>query len=91
MTKIADFGKLCNYKFSFISVPSCPAVHLFRRSAQQIQLLLKSAEIANFDPEVRKKYIQDMTTAQDIANQLAYARKEGLKEGLKMDVAELEG
>ena len=32
-----------------------------------------------------------MTTAQDIANQLAYARKEGLKEGLKLDVSELEG
>ena len=59
--------------------------------SEPIQLLLKSAEIANFAPEVRKKFIQDMTTAQDIANQLAYARKEGLKEGLKLDVSELEG
>ncbi len=44
--------------------------------------LFDSAEIATFTAEERNKYLNDMTTQRDIINQIAYAKKEGLAEGL---------
>lgn len=43
--------------------------------------LFKTAEIANFTPEERIKYENDMTTERDIQNYISYARKEGREEG----------
>ena len=47
------------------------------------ELLFKSAEISNFAPEERKEYIKDMTTERDIANQLAFAKKQGIEQGIE--------
>ena len=43
--------------------------------------LFKTAEIANFTPEERIKYENDMTTERDIQNYISYAREKGLEEG----------
>ena len=40
-----------------------------------------SADIANFAPEDKIKYLNDMTTERDIHNQIEYARKEGIEKG----------
>ena len=53
-----------------------------------IDELLKSAEIATFAPEVRLRYIQDMTTEQDIRNQIMYALETGREEGREEGMAE---
>ena len=45
--------------------------------------MFDSAEIANFAPEEKAKYEQNMTTERDIRNQIAYAREKGLEEGLE--------
>ena len=45
------------------------------------RLLFDSAEIANFAPEEKARYEQNMTTERDIRNQIAYARDKGLEEG----------
>ena len=50
--------------------------------SELLSCLFNSAEIANFTAEERTKYINDMTTQRDILNQIAYAKKEGLAEGL---------
>ena len=44
-------------------------------------LLFNSADIANFAPEDKIKYLNDMTTERDIHNQIEYARKEGIEKG----------
>ena len=44
-------------------------------------LLFNSADIANFVPEDKIKYLNDMTTERDIHNQIEYARKEGIEKG----------
>ncbi len=44
-------------------------------------MLFNSADIANFAPEDKIKYLNDMTTERDIRNQIAYARDEGIAEG----------
>lgn len=44
-------------------------------------LLFKSADIANFAPEEKQKYLNDMTTERDIHNQIEYARNEGVEKG----------
>ena len=41
-------------------------------------LLFDSAEFRNLEPKEQIKYRNDMTTARDIANQIDYARKEGI-------------
>ena len=41
-----------------------------------------SAKTDTFTPEEQAKYIEDMTTEQDIRNQIEYGRFEGLEEGL---------
>ena len=46
-------------------------------------LLFNSANLSNFAPEDKIKYQNDMTTERDIRNQIAYARDEGLEEGLE--------
>ena len=43
------------------------------------RLLFESAEIAKFAPKDKQRYINDMTTAQDIKNQIAYARAQGME------------
>ena len=45
--------------------------------------LFKTAEIANFTPEERIKYENDMTTERDIQNYISYAREKGLEEGME--------
>lgn len=42
-----------------------------------------SADIANFAPEDKIKYLNDMTTERDIHNQIEYARKEGIEKGIE--------
>ena len=46
-------------------------------------LLFDSAEFRNLAPKEQIKYRNDMTTARDIANQIDYARKEGMEEGME--------
>lgn len=46
-------------------------------------LLFNSAEINKFAPNEKSEYIKDMTTQRDIANQFAYARKEGMELGME--------
>ena len=53
-----------------------------------IDELLKSAEIATFAPELRIRYIQDMTTEQDIRNQIKYALETGREEGMAEGMAD---
>ena len=45
------------------------------------KLLFDFAEIANFAPRERIKYINDMTTKRDLHNQIEYARDEGREQG----------
>ena len=52
------------------SVPDKPA----GLESELFRLLFESAEIAKFAPKDKQRYINDMTTAQDIKNQIAYAR-----------------
>ena len=52
-----------------------------------IRLLFESAEIVTFTPDERIKYDFDMTTERDIYNQIAFAREQGEKAGLKEGVA----
>ena len=52
-------------------------------SKEIFRLLFDSAEIANFAPEEKAKYEQNMTTERDIRNQIAYAREKGLEEGME--------
>ena len=47
-----------------------------------ISLLLKSSETITFEAEYKEKYISDMTTKEDIENQIRYARKEGQQAGI---------
>ena len=42
-------------------------------------LLFSSTEISKFAPKERKEYYRDMTTKKDIANQIAFAEKKGIK------------
>ncbi len=46
------------------------------------RILHNSAKTDTFTPEEQAKYIEDMTTEQDIRNQIEYGRFEGLEEGL---------
>ena len=46
-------------------------------------LLFDSAEFRNLAPKEQIKYRNDMTTARDIANQIDYARKEGMEKGME--------
>ena len=46
-------------------------------------LLFDSAEFRNLEPKEQIKYRNDMTTARDIANQIDYARKEGMEKGVE--------
>ena len=46
-------------------------------------LLFHSAELSIFTPTEKIKYDNDMTTERDIRNYIAYARKEGLEQGLE--------
>ena len=41
--------------------------------------MFDSAEFRNLAPKEQIKYRNDMTTARDIANQIDYARKEGME------------
>ena len=49
-------------------------------------MLFESAEIAKFAPKDKQRYINDMTTAQDIKNQIAYARAQGEEKGIKKGI-----
>ena len=49
-------------------------------------LLFDSAEFRNLAPKEQIKYRNDMTTARDIANQIDYARKEGMEKGLQQGI-----
>ncbi len=48
-----------------------------------LDLLFESADISKFTEEEKFKYAQDMTTERDIMNQMDFARKEGLEEGME--------
>ena len=50
-------------------------------AAEIFTLLFDSAEISKFTPEEKIKYDNDMTTARDIRNQIAYGREQGRAEG----------
>ena len=51
-------------------------------SDEMFRILHNSAKTDTFTPEEQAKYIEDMTTEQDIRNQIEYGRFEGLEEGL---------
>ncbi|MBQ9463470.1 MAG: Rpn family recombination-promoting nuclease/putative transposase [Bacteroidales bacterium] len=53
-----------------------------------IELLLKSSETITFAPDEKANYLNEMTTKQDIENQIKYARKRGLAEGREAGLAE---
>jgi predicted transposase/invertase (TIGR01784 family) len=67
----------------------CYALHMMEHLTEQpdglkeeiFRLLFDSAEIANFTPEEKVKYEQNMTTERDIRNQISYARDLGREEG----------
>lgn len=44
-------------------------------------LLFSSADLHNFAPEDKIKYVNDMTTERDIRNQIDFARDKGREEG----------
>ncbi|MBO4596096.1 MAG: Rpn family recombination-promoting nuclease/putative transposase [Bacteroidales bacterium] len=46
-------------------------------------LLFDSAEIAKFTPSEKIKYENDMTTERDIHNQIRFAKKQGIQEGIE--------
>lgn len=46
-------------------------------------MLFNSAEISKFAPRERNEYISDMTNERDRINQMAFAKKKGVEEGLK--------
>lgn len=50
-------------------------------SDEMFMILHNSAKTDTFTPEEQAKYIEDMTTEQDIRNQIEYSRYEGHKEG----------
>ncbi len=50
-------------------------------SDEMFRILHNSAKTDTFTPEEQAKYIEDMTTEQDIRNQIEYGRFEGLEEG----------
>lgn len=47
------------------------------------ELLFNSAEISKFAPREQNEYISDMTNERDRINQMAFAKKKGVEEGLK--------
>ena len=63
----------------FLIPRCCPLIPLAGRRINW--LLFDSAEIANFTPEEKAKYEQNMTTERDIRNQISYARDLGREEG----------
>ena len=44
-------------------------------------LMFSSADLSNFAPEEKIKYLSDMTTERDIRNQIAYAKDKGIEQG----------
>ena len=53
-----------------------------------IELLLKSSETITFAPDEKANYLNEMTTKQDIENQIKYARKRGVAEGREAGLEE---
>jgi flagellar biosynthesis/type III secretory pathway protein FliH len=43
--------------------------------------LFSSADLHNFAPDDKIKYLNDMTTERDIRNQIAFAKDKGFEEG----------
>lgn len=70
----------------FLIPRCCPLIPLAGRRINW--LLFDSAEIANFTPEEKAKYEQNMTTERDIRNQISYARDLGREEGRKVGARE---
>ena len=50
-------------------------------------LLFCSANLSNFAPEEKIKYLNDMTTERDIRNQIAFARDKGIEQGIERGAA----
>ena len=65
----------CYALHNMASLPDKPA----GLESELFRLLFESAEIAKFAPKDKQRYINDMTTAQDIKNQIAYARAQGME------------
>ena len=57
---------------------ACPEV----LTHQVFQKMFAVSELLSMDEETRSKVIEKMTTERDLRNQIAYARKEGIAEGL---------
>ena len=74
----------------------CYALHnmpAFERRPPELKekffdILFKSAEIANFTPEQRKIYREDMANERDRINQLNWAKEEAAREGRAEGLAE---
>ena len=49
-------------------------------------LLFNSAEIHKFAPDEKSEYLKDMTTQRDIANQFAFAKREGMELGMEKGI-----
>ena len=60
----------------FTERPAGMQAEVFRR-------LFNVAEVEALPAKEREQYIKDMTTERDIRNQKAFARNEGMKEGLE--------
>ena len=69
--------KFCYAMYMMPSLTDRPA----ELEAEIFKLLFDFAEIANFAPRERIKYINDMTTKRDLHNQIEYARDEGREQG----------
>ncbi|MBO5194182.1 MAG: hypothetical protein J6B62_04735 [Bacteroidales bacterium] len=72
---MTDKESVCHYMTELDDIPEKDSDEMFR-------ILHNSAKTDTFTPEEQAKYIKDMTTEQDIRNQIEYGRFEGLEEGL---------
>ena len=76
--KASELDKLCYTLRNMKTMQKAPE----NFDTEIISLLLKSSETITFEAEYKEKYISDMTTKEDIENQIRYARKEGQQAGI---------
>ena len=50
--------------------------------------MFSSADLHNFAPDDKIKYLNDMTTERDIRNQIAFAKDKGFEEGREEGIEE---
>ena len=78
-----NLEKFCYAMHNMTALKSRPK----EMQAEIFELLFNSAEIANFTPEEKVKYENDMTTERDRRNQLAFSHDRGVEEGMEKGIA----